>query len=83
MLLFVLLQHDRLVKLWFDNNQGENISDGIETLRSRFGHLLQTRNCGLRLTVSRYPSANIWDIRLAGGGSRLPYLFSFIHLLLF
>jgi len=28
-LLFVLLQHDRLVKLWFDNNQGENISDAI------------------------------------------------------
>ena len=23
-------------------------------------------NCGLRITVSRYPSAHIWDLRLAG-----------------
>ena len=27
-------------------------------------------NCGLRITVSRYPSAHIWDLRLAGGSSR-------------
>ena len=45
--------------------------------------LLQTTNCGLRLTVSRYPSAHIWDLRFASGSLRLPRLFSFIHLLLF
>ena len=30
-----------------------------------------------------YPSAHTWDFRFAGGSSRLPCLFSFIHLLLF
>ena len=37
--------------------------------------LLQTSNCGLRLTVSLYPSAHIWDFRFAGGSSQLPCLF--------
>ena len=40
--------------------------------------LLQTTNCSLRLTVSRYPSAHIWDLKFAGVSSRLPCLFSFI-----
>ena len=32
--------------------------------------LLQTTRCDLRLTVSRYRSAHIWDLRFAGGSSR-------------
>ena len=31
----------------------------LETLRSRFVHSTATANCGLRLTVLRYPSAHI------------------------
>ena len=45
--------------------------------------LLQTTNCGLRLTVSRYPSAHIWYLRFAGGNLQRQCLFSFIQLLLF
>ena len=42
--------------------------------RSSLVILLQTTNCGLRLTVSRYPSAHIWDLRFAGGSLRRPLL---------
>ena len=39
--------------------------------------------CKRQTAVCGYPSAYIWDLRLVGGSSRLPCLFSFIHLLLF
>ena len=52
-----------------------------EALRPRLIILLQTTNYGLRLTVSRYLSAHIWDLRFADDRSRLPCLLPFIHFL--
>ena len=43
----------------------------LETLRSRFGHFTANDKLRLRLTVLRYPSAHVWDLRFAGGSSRL------------
>ena len=54
------------------------------SLRSRFGHF--TTNDKQRFAVSGFTfdlSAHIWDLKFAGGSSRLPCLFSFTHLLLF
>ena len=41
----------------------------IKTLRSRFGHFTSNDKprFAVKLTVSRYPSAHIWDLRFAGG----------------
>ena len=42
--------------------------------------LLQTANCGLQLTVSRYPSAHISDLRFGGGSSLRSWgVFVFTH----
>ena len=44
------------------------ISKEFITVRSRFGHFTTNDiNCGLRLTVSRYPFGHIWDLRFVGG----------------
>ena len=44
------------------------ISKEFSTVRSRFGHFTTNDiNCGLQLTVSRYPFGHIWDLRFAGG----------------
>ena len=44
------------------------ISKEFSTVRSRFGNFTTNDiNCGLRLTVSRYPFGHIWDLRFAGG----------------
>ena len=55
----------------------------VETLTSRFDQFTATTNCGLRLTVSRYTSAHIRDLRFAGGSLRLPCLFLFIPYIYF
>ena len=57
-----------------------DLIERLETLRSRSGHFAANSKLRLRLTVSRYPSCHVWDLRFAGGSSRLPCLFSFLHL---
>ena len=54
------------------------------SLRSRFGHF--TASDKQRFAVNGFTfdlSAHFWDLKFAGGSSRLPCLFSFTHLLLF
>ena len=79
------------VCLWLRNEHGRRFFEEFTPHRRKRQHrpkdrglvnLLQTTTV-FRSTVLRYPSAHIWDLRCAGGSSRLPSLFSFIHLILF